>query len=111
MKKTRIGHTSTVLLSSDFLEQETHLAERVCASWHTGSRKLKMVADKPELSHISGGSCDGIKTPTATPMFLGMRNSNTAIQTLCDVSGSQKSNIAAAKPEILLIAAGRRDGI
>ena len=101
-------------MSSDFLEQGSHLAERICASWHTGSRKLKMSADKPELSHmrpISGGSCDSIKIPTAIPMFSRMRNSNTAIRTLCIVSVSQKSNMAAAKPEILHIVDGRRDGI
>ena len=87
-------------MSSDFLEQGSHLAERICASWRTGSRKLKMAVDKPELSHISGGNWDRIKIPTAIPMFSKMTNSNTAIQTLCDVSGRQKSNMAIAKPEI-----------
>ena len=70
-----------------------------------------MAVDKPELSHISGDSCDRIKILTAIPMFSVMRNLKTAIRTLCDVSGSQKTNMAAAKPEILHIAAGRRDGI
>ena len=42
-----------------------------------------MTADKPKLSHISAGSWDRIKIPTAIPMFSGMRNSNIAIRTLC----------------------------
>ena len=42
----------------------------------------------------------GIKIPTALPMFSRIRNSNLAIRTLFDVSGSPKSNMAAAKPEI-----------
>ena len=87
-------------MSSDLLEQESHLAERICVSWPTGSRILKMAADKPKLPHISADSWDKIKIPTAIPMFFRIRNSNIAIQTLCDVSGSQKSNMAAAKPEI-----------
>ena len=91
---------------SDFLEQGSHLAKQICVSWHTGSRKLKMAANKSELLHISGGSCDRIKIPTAIPMLLRMRNSNTAVRT----SGSYKSNMAAAKPEIPHIAGGRRYG-
>ena len=98
-------------MSSDFLEQGSHFAEWICASRHTESRKFKMAADKPELSHISGDSCDKIKIPTDIPMFSMMRNLYTAIRTLSDVSRSQKSNMAAAKPEILPIAAGRQDGI
>ena len=70
-----------------------------------------MVADKPELSRISGGNCDRIKIPTVIHMFSKMRNLNTAIRTLCNISGSQKSNMVAVKPEIPRITAGRRDGI
>ena len=56
-------------MSSDLLEQVSHLAEWICAFWPTGSRKLKMAADKPELPHISAGSWDRIKIPTALPVF------------------------------------------
>ena len=44
-------------------------------------------------------------------MFSRMRNSNIALRTLCDVSGSQKSNMAAGKPEIPHISADRWDRI
>jgi len=36
-------------MSSDLLEQESHLAEWICALWHTGSRKLK----KSEIQYVS----------------------------------------------------------
>ena len=45
------------------------------------------------------------------PMFSGMRNSSLALLTLCDVSGSQKSNLAAGKPEIPHISGDREDRI
>ena len=94
-------------MSSDLLEQVSHLGKWKWAIWHTGSRKLKMAADEPELPHISAGSWDRIKIPTAIPMFSEMRNSNIAIQTLCNVSESQKSNMAAARPDIRQILACR----
>ena len=51
------------------LEQVSHLAEWICAFWNTGSHKLKMMGDKPELPNISAQNSNGY-----IPMFSGMRN-------------------------------------
>ena len=72
--------------------------------------ELKMAGVKPEIPHISAFRWDRIEIPMAIPMFLRMRNSDVALRTLCDVSGSQKSITAADKPEIP-ISAGRLDRI
>ena len=73
----------------------------------SGSQKSNMAAAKPEIPHNSDCRLDRIEIPTAIPMFLKMRNSNIAVRTLCNVSGSQKSNLMTAKPEIPHISADK----
>ena len=72
-------------MSSNFLEQGSHLAERICAFWHTGSHKLKMATDKPELSHISDGSCDNSNGYTHVFEDEELKYSNTNTAMLAEV--------------------------
>ena len=71
----------------------------------SGSQKSNVATTKPEIPHFSASRWDIIEIATAIPMFWRMRNSNIAIQTLCDVSGCKKSEMAAAKPVIPQISA------
>src|SRR5664279_4110095 len=51
---------------------------------------------------ISASIPDTNEIPTATPMFSGSRNSMVITRILPEVTGSQKSNMAAAKPEVII---------
>src|SRR5208282_1764955 len=53
-------------------------------------------------THISASRPDSNAVPTANPPFSGSTNSAALLTILPDVSGSQNSKMAAAKPEVLI---------
>ena len=60
---------------------------------------------RPKQSYsqdISGSMTCSNKIPTAVPMFSGSENSLVILPSVQDVSGSQKSNMADRKPEVVI---------
>ena len=66
----------------------------------TGSQKAKMAATKPEITQISACRQDSNEILTATTMFLRSLDSMMLMPILSDVTGSGKSKMAAARPEL-----------
>jgi len=59
-----------------------------------------LTASRYEITHISARIHDGNEISTATPTFLRSCNSVETVSILPDVNGSQKSKMAAVKPEV-----------
>ena len=68
----------------------------------TGSKKSKMAASKTGNTYISACRLDSNAIPKTTQTFSRSSNSMGLLQSLPDTTGSQKSKMAAAKPEILI---------
>ena len=66
------------------------------------SQKSKMAVLKEEILISQHVYNIAEKNPTATFMFSWLRNSMKIFSIQCDASGSQKSKMAAHKPEILI---------
>ena len=65
-------------------------------------RTLPDRLEKANISYISARRRDRDEISTNTPAFLGSSFSIKLLQTLLDETGSQKFNMAAAKPDVVL---------
>ena len=96
-------HKNRILKAESMYSKFTHPMEQLRRLYDvTGSQKSNMAACKTGNTNISACRLDSDAIPTATPTLSISSNSIRLVPSLPDVTGSQNSKMAAAKPEIPL---------